>query len=588
MLFDVLIFLLVLSLLVFFHEAGHFIAAKACGVYCDRFSLGMPPRLFGIRIGETDYCIGALPIGGYVKMAGQEDVPKDDEERQKEYEHVPPERWFQNRPIWQRAIVLAAGPFMNLVLAVLLYGAVVALGENVPESKFETRIGYIDPDSPATRAPLYVLASGQDEKIDENRQPDAVGWRTGDRIISVNGERVNSIEDVAISAVLSGGATTTVELEREAEDGTKIRYVSPIRAEILPGDKHPRFGITAFKPARVGKLVEGMPAAASGLREGDLVVRLNGSPIDALTFSEFVTKATPDDELVLDVVRENQTLVVRLKPTVMGRFLGVFFDPPLETMDEQEQQKQPRVVAVTSEPEINSASLKSDEKNQPQNGTERPREMRLRRGDVVLEVDGKPATVRLLREIAMSRPNATLQLKVRRPSVLFGLIQKPSIETFEVSLTPVGILGIVWKEDTVFYRTPPSQVIPESLRRSKLALERTVRTFALLLRGRLSVRDLGGPVMIYRATTEAARQGWSWLVEITAFISINLCVFNLLPFPVLDGGHLLFLGIEGVFRKPVNMRVAEVIQQIGLVLILGLILFVTFNDISRWVSDLMP
>jgi len=94
--------------------------------------------------------------------------------------------------------------------------------------------------------------------------------------------------------------------------------------------------------------------------------------------------------------------------------------------------------------------------------------------------------------------------------------------------------------------------------------------------------------MIYRATTEAARQGWSWLVEITAFISINLCVFNLLPFPVLDGGHLLFLGIEGVFRKPVNMRVAEVIQQIGLVLILGLILFVTFNDISRWVSDLMP
>lgn len=588
MLFDVLIFLLVLSLLVFFHEAGHFIAAKACGVYCDRFSLGMPPRLFGIRIGETDYCIGALPIGGYVKMAGQEDVPKDEEERQKEYQHVPPERWLQNKPIWQRAIVFAAGPLMNLVLAVLLYGAVVALGENVPESKFETRIGYIDPESPATRAPLYELVPGQDARIDETRQPDATGWRTGDRIISVNGERVNSIEDVAISAVLSGGAVTTVELERETEDGTKVRYISPVRAEILPGDKHPRFGITAFKPARVGKLLEGMPAATSGLQEGDLVVRLNGSPIDALTFSDFVTKSSPDDELVLDVLRGNELRVVRLKPTLMGRFLGVFFDPPLETMDEQEKQEQPRVIAVASQPDANPVSSPTDEKDQLQDGSRGDREMKLRRGDVILEVDGKPATVGLLREIAMSRPDATLQVKVRRPSVLFGLIQKPSVETFEVSLTPVGILGIVWKEDTIFYRTPPSQVIPESLRRSKQALDRTVRTFALLLRGRLSVRDLGGPVMIYRATTEAARQGWSWLVEITAFISINLCVFNLLPFPVLDGGHLLFLGIEGVFRKPVNMRVAEVIQQIGLVLILGLILFVTFNDISRWVSDLMP
>jgi len=584
MLIDVLVFLLVLSLLVFFHEAGHFIAAKACGVYCDRFSLGMPPRLFGIRIGETDYCIGALPIGGYVKMAGQEDVPTDDESRQKEYGHVPPERWLQNKPIWQRAIVFAAGPLMNLVLAVLLYAAVVGIGENVPESKFENRIGYIEPDSPATRAPMFDAEKYPTTLPTSSDQPDEIGWQTGDRIVRVNGERVNSIEDVAITAVLSAGDEALVELERDVPDGARKRYFSRLRAERLPGDRHPRFGITAFKPARVGKLVEEMPAAASGVREGDLVVRLNGRPIDALTFSDVVTKAKPTDDLLLDIKRDDQIVSIRLQPTVIGRFPGVFFDPPLETQDPADMDKQPRVIAAVPQDDFDedqSSSL-------PEESAPKAKPLPLRRGDRILEVNGKPATVGLLREIAVTQPDAHLTLTVQRPNVLFGLIQKASVENVDVSFTPVGIVGIVWTEDYVFYRTPLPQVVPEALRRSVQAFDRTVRTFALLLRGRLSVRDLGGPVMIYRATTEAAKQGWSWLLEITAFISINLCVFNLLPFPVLDGGHLMFLGVEAVLRKPVNMRVAEIVQQIGLVLILGLILFVTFNDISRWISDLVP
>ncbi|MFM1918892.1 MAG: hypothetical protein RLZZ303_526, partial [Candidatus Hydrogenedentota bacterium] len=104
------VFILVLSLLVFVHELGHFLAAKACNIYCDRFSIGMPPRLFGFKWGETDYCIGALPFGGFVKMAGQEDAPLSDEEREATYGHVPSDRWFNNKPVYQRIIVLVAGP----------------------------------------------------------------------------------------------------------------------------------------------------------------------------------------------------------------------------------------------------------------------------------------------------------------------------------------------------------------------------------------------------------------------------------------------------------------------------------------------
>src|SRR5690606_16116775 len=136
-------------------------AAKACGVYCDRFSLGMPPRVWGFKWGETDYCIGALPIGGYVKMAGQEDAPRSAEERDREYAHVPAERFYSSKPVWQRSIIIFAGPFMNLVLGVFLYGVVAYFGAEVPESKVDNRVGAVLPGSPAAEAPMYLIPEGQ-------------------------------------------------------------------------------------------------------------------------------------------------------------------------------------------------------------------------------------------------------------------------------------------------------------------------------------------------------------------------------------------------------------------------------------------
>ena len=155
-------------------------------------------------------------------------------------------------------------------------------------------------------------------------------------------------------------------------------------------------------------------------------------------------------------------------------------------------------------------------------------------------------------------------------------------------LAPRSVIGVAWDSMRVFYRVPPLQVLPEAFRRSYQALERTVRTLAMLVTGGLSPKDLGGPVMIYQITTDAAKLGVSWLLEITAFISINLCVFNLLPLPVLDGGHLLLLGAEGVLRKPLDPRWVERFQKVGVVLIIGLFLFITFNDVKRLVSGMLP
>lgn len=226
MLFNILIFILVLSVLIFFHELGHYAAAKACGIYVDQFSLGMPPRVAGIRLGETDYCIGLLPIGGYVKMAGQEDVPLSEEERVSEFGHVPEDRWYSSKPVWQRAIVIAAGPCMNVVLAVLLYIVMFATPAQWPEAKVDNRIGAIKTEAPAATAPLYQIEPGE-EAWSYKGEPDARGWQPGDRIIEINGREVSGINDIAMEAALGGGEILDVHLARTMPDGTVVHLCRP-------------------------------------------------------------------------------------------------------------------------------------------------------------------------------------------------------------------------------------------------------------------------------------------------------------------------------------------------------------------------
>jgi regulator of sigma E protease len=569
MIINILVFLVVLGVLVFVHELGHFLAAKACGIYCDRFSLGMPPRVWGFRWGETDYCIGALPIGGYVKMAGQEDAPRSAEEREQEYAHVPPERFYSSKPVWQRAIVIAAGPFMNLVLAFILYGTVAAVGAEVPETKVDNRIGVVLPGSPAAEAPMYLLKEGQSaQQASLTGNPDTVGWQTGDRVLTLDGRAVESIiQDVRIDAVLGAGRKHTLEIERALPDGKTVRYASAVEPKTFGADPHPRFGAGPYQTALVDHLFKGSPAERAGLQPNDIIVAANGRPVDSMTLTDTVEKANEGDTLQLDVLRDGKHVALSLAPEVVGRISGVSFDPPLQLNDKPNAQ-----------PVVAGVSVELEEK------------VGLKPNDIVLKVGGQPATVALLEKAEHENAGDKITLEVRRPAVVGGLLRKESIQTIDLPVRKVGAIGVVWQPRSVFYRATPSQIIPEAYEKSYLALVRTVQTLKMLVTGSDSVRakDIGGPVLIYQIMSQARQLGWNWLLEMTAFISINLCVFNLLPMPVLDGGQLLFLAIEGVRRKPLDMRVLERVQQMGLVVIVLLILFVTFNDISRIVTNMVP
>ncbi|NJL73218.1 MAG: PDZ domain-containing protein [Candidatus Competibacteraceae bacterium] len=524
---SILIFLLVLSVLVFVHELGHFLAAKACNIYVDRFSIGMPPRVAGFQWGETDYCIGALPIGGFVKMAGQEDAPLTEEERAATYGTVPPDRWFNNKPVWQRFIVILAGPVMNFILAVFLYGYLAAMGAEVPESEVVARIGMVEPDSPAASAPMYRFTQGQ--APDGTGTPDTTGWQTGDRILSLDGRAVQNIGDLAIGAILGGDSRAHhAILEREGPDGTPVTYLSPITPHQLEGEEYARFGVAAFDGAVVREVIADMPGVAAGLKPEDEILRAQGKPVDLATFVKTVETVPEGASLALQVRRGGDVMDLALVPATIGRFSGLAYTAQV---GEDAEKGVPVVAGVTPEMAEKSG---------------------LKRKDRIVQVNGAPATVAALAEVEKTTPGGTVKLKIERPAVLFGLVQEAASLEVDVPVTSVRAVGVALKPRMIFHRLPASEVVPEAFRKCYAAIEQTVMTLTALASGRVSPKDLGGPLMIAQVTTQAADMGFFWLIKIMAFISINLGVFNLLPIPVLDGGQIVLISIEGIRRKPLS------------------------------------
>lgn len=566
--FSIIVFLVVLGELILIHELGHFLAAKFFGVYVDRFSLGMPPRIFGLRLGETDYCIGALPIGGYVKMAGQEDAPLSEDEREKTYGHVPPERWFNRKPVWQRMCIIAAGPFMNLVLGIVLYAIVAGVGANVPETKYDNRIGVVAEESPAADAPLYLADTGG-AMPDMSGGPDAVGWQTGDRILRIDGAPITNIMDVAFEAVVGKGDTHLVEIERTGPDGQKALFVSPVKPVISDDSEYPRFGIGAFTTALVGEIEQASPAESAGMRAGDIIERADGKLVDVPTFIETVSGLTAGETLQLTLLNGDERREVTVTPKTVGGIEGVYFAPS--------DQPNPRMDAEAG----NMAVVVDVDKSAVPDVGLLPK-------DYIVAVNGEPVTAEQLFEFEKQHPGTEAELTVLRPAVLGGLYRDEDFATAQVDIVPKGVIGVQFIEKMIFHRVPPLEVVPAAFGLAWRDVTRIMVTIKELFTGDVRTKDLGGPIMIYTATTQAARMGISWLLEMVAFISINLFIFNLLPLPVLDGGLMAMLTFEGIRGKPISVKVAERIQQVGVLLIIALIVMVTYNDILRLFQQAIP
>lgn len=444
----VLLFIVVLGPLIFFHELGHFLVARLFGVGVEKFSLGFGPRILGRKIGRTDYRLSLIPLGGYVKMVGDEPDTK-----------LPPEDLpfsFTHKHVAKRSLIVFAGPFFNAVLALLIFCGILYFNG-------------IESIAPVIR------------KIDVNSPAEQAGLALNDRIVAIDGKPVASWHDITDIIEESTGDPRKLDI---------VRDQTPMQVELTPkrafftnvyGDEVPyyEFGISGVPEALaiVGVVAENLPAEKEGVRAGDRIVAIDDQPVTYWLEMQKIVTGSEGKTMRFKIQRNEEILDIEIKPELV---------------------KDRNLMGISS-------------KNY---------RIGIQRYDPVLESD--------------------------RITIEFTLGQ--------------------------------------SLARSFDVLGQLTNAFFDFLknafRGKVSRELVGGPIRIAQMAQQSAQMGIIQLFSFVAAISLQLAILNLLPIPVLDGGHLLFYCIEAIKRGPLSVRARETAQQIGLFLLLLLMVFIFYNDIE--------
>ncbi|MFY0530122.1 RIP metalloprotease RseP [Archangium gephyra] len=537
------LFIVLLGVLITVHELGHFLVAKACGVKVIRFSIGFGPKLFGFTKGETEYQVALLPLGGYVKMAG--DSP---------HEELSPEdaqRGFLNAAPWKRALIVVAGPVFNLVFPVLIY-FFVFFG---PHETISTRVGYVDPAMPAA----------------------AAGIRAGDRIVAVDGEKVRTFEEMREAFVGRFERSIPITIERDGKQ--QIVNLTPERlVESSPVDSVERglIGVAPTnRPAMLG-VPAGSPAAEAGLKTFDRILSINGVAIpDEAALHEQLAKMEGPLELTIQ----------RLEPVTAGVVSG--HSPTVKTVTVQKQPDAEGFAALGAEPSDTYVGIVF-----PGSAAEKAG---LRVGDRLVSLNDQ----RLNSFNVLSGKLSTLKDQTFKLSWLSADGRERTEVVAQASRTSKDEMGQESSRLELGLRPwmpssaellPPDKVtvtlgVGEALREAATVVPKIVgqmvKVIGGLVTGQVSHKTLGGPVMMYQLASKSVDQGLDYFLNLMAIISINLGVMNLLPIPILDGFHLLAAFWEGIRRRPIPVRVREVANVVGLVLLMALMGMALINDITR-------
>jgi regulator of sigma E protease len=428
----------VLGIMIFVHEWGHFIAAKLLGVRVDVFSFGFGTRLAGVKRGDTDYRISALPFGGYVRMAG--DNPSE-ERTGADYE-------FLSKSRWARFLIAVAGPIMNIILAFLIFWGIFWFA-GVPTPS------YLREAADVAAVPQYSPA------------PSAI--QAGDRIVSINGTQTPTWAKVstALGTVKPGDSLTFVVLRNGAQQ--TVTETVPATPKTDGSDL---VGYPAL-PMVAEEIAIGTPAEKAGLQPGDEFVSVNGHSI--ATWIQLVDAVHNSDGHAVQ-------FVVRRK------------------------------------------------------GSEMPFSIEPQKG---MGADGQP----------------------------------------------VWQIGVLPKTKDDFLKQSFGESIKDAGFATSNGVRQIVEVLGGLFTGKVSVRQLQGVVGIARESGRAAKRGFLDLILLMAVISLNLGLLNLLPIPILDGGHVLLLAIEGTLRRDLSLAVKERFVQVGLVFLLGVFAFVMYSDILKLIQS---
>jgi regulator of sigma E protease len=436
MLISILALIVVLGILVFLHEGGHFLAARAVDAPVAVFSLGFGKRLFGFKHHDTDYRVSLIPLGGYVRVLGL--GPDESQVVGGETQGV------SLLPRWKRALVLFAGPIANVVGAVVFLALAFMAGVQVPAWQDNPpRIAWVAPESPAAHA----------------------GLEPGDLVLAIDGRPIQTWRQLQMVMISSPGRELDVRVKR----GDKIETV-PLTPKSETSYDLGYAGLAPPVPARVPSVMPGSPAEKAGLQPGDLILAVNGEPVHHF----------------YDVMR-------------------------------------------------------------------------------------------------MVRPRAGqhLTLTVRRGDKTLTIVATPRDEGGH------GMLGIPVPEDLELRRLGPFAAVGEAVTECRRMTRETFAIIGRLFTGQASIKQVSGPVEIANFSGQAARAGLIPFIYLLGVISLQLAIFNLLPIPLLDGGHLTIVGIETVIRRDLSEKLKERILNIGFWLIVLLFIVVLYNDIAKIVGPIL-
>ncbi len=532
-------FVVLLGLLIFVHEMGHFLVAKYFGVRVETFSLGFGKKILKFKRGDTTYALSLIPLGGYVKMYG-DDVTAEVPESEKAFS-------FSHKPVFQRIGVVLAGPMMNFFFAILIFFYVAMAGEQMRAPV----VGDVVPDSAAYSS----------------------GFRSGDRIVKAGGQSLQTWDQFVHLMTENHGQSLQVEVQREGSDQLVTLQTTPTltaNPNLLSMDENVGdvVGLSnSGKASGVGIRANSV-ASKAGLQTGDFVRSINGHPIKYFREIENVLVSLQGQSIPMEVERFSTVEGTASKTLKLEIPKMAFSSMAVLGIESSELY----LAKIVDKSPAQAAGLKDGDRIAQVNKVA-PK----RWEDVLSVVKGYSGEGVIAFDLDRGGQNIHLEITPKMTSQMNA--QGGEDKRYTVGIMPWAFPAV--PETTLVKAAGLGAGLVRGFEKTVEVTKMTALSFLRLAQAKISPKSIGGVISIGQAASETFKIGISQYLQMMAIISINLFVLNLLPIPILDGGHLLFYSIEALRGAPVSMRKMEVAQQVGLVLLMSLMVFALFNDFSR-------
>lgn len=503
-----------IGMLITVHEFGHLFMAKAANIPVEAFSIGFGPVILRKRVAETEYRLALVPLGGYIKMSGEE---------------KPGAGGFLDRPVGVRMAVIAAGPVSNLLLGFLLLCVMYAV----------FGVSYV--------APVIDPTPGS--------AAEAAGFRFGDVVESVNGSALRDFDSFERALYSGPGTAVEFEVRRGAERAT-IHWTVP--ADTWVGSS----------AAVIEAVRDSSPAALAGIKPGDTISTIDGRPVGRWDDVGRLVRTSSGRRVYVAWRRAGTAMAESITPTATvdpataerTRQIGVVIRAPL-------RQVEPLISPVVGLVRRRSPAERAG----------------LRTGDTILSVAGTPVTRwDEYRALIQDNPDRALELAWRRAGRLMTASVTPQSTPDQITRERHGEIGILPEMPRERLGLPGA--VWQAMVRSGDLVVRTFEIVYKVITRRIPGRAIGGPVFVAKVTYEGTSWGAEYFIALWALLSINLFVVNMLPVPVLDGGHIALFAIEGIRRRRLSDKEMTWAMRVGWALIGLLFVFLIFNDILRLIS----